>query len=313
MRPETGPGPWGRIEGRAEHPLSPISYPRGEVAWKSGAGLHAGPTRCTIGSDGHAGIGPPRGPGPPALRPERAGRPDAGWVRAAPGTARDGHRRGQRAGGRRGPAGRGGDGHGQDARLPRAGRARPPARPRLDRHEEPAGADLLQGPSGARRGGQRALHRHLHEGPRQLPLPPSIRGGAARPGGPGRGRRVHPRPRPVVPRHRNRRPGRDRGAARGPAVLGRRGRLVGQLPRLRVSPLRRLLRHQDAPEGGRLRPGHRQPPPPVRGRLRAPGRLRRGDPRVPVRGGGRGSPARGRGHPVLRHGRRHLPGGRTGA
>ena len=51
-------------------------------------------------------------------------------------------------GGRRAPGG-GRHRHGQDARLPRSGHPQPPARPRLDRHQDPAGTDLRQGPSGA--------------------------------------------------------------------------------------------------------------------------------------------------------------------
>ena len=46
--------------------------------------------------------------------------------------------------------------HRQDARLPGPGDPQPPARARLDRHQEPPGADLLQGPAGAARRARRA-------------------------------------------------------------------------------------------------------------------------------------------------------------
>ena len=46
---------------------------------------------------------------------------------------------------------------------------------RLDRHQEPAGADLHQGSAAARPGAAGVVHRHLHEGPRQLPLPAALR------------------------------------------------------------------------------------------------------------------------------------------
>ena len=65
--------------------------------------------------------------------------------------------------------------HRQDARLSRAGHPQPQARARLDRHEEPPGADLLQGSAAPPRRARRAVHRHVHEGPRQLPLPASLR------------------------------------------------------------------------------------------------------------------------------------------
>ena len=51
----------------------------------------------------------------------------------------------------------------------------PAARPRLDRHEEPSGTDLLQGPSGPARLARRALHGHVHEGPWQLSVPAPLR------------------------------------------------------------------------------------------------------------------------------------------
>ena len=70
----------------------------------------------------------------------------------------------------------GGHRHRQDARLPRPGHPQPQARARLDRHQEPAGTDLLQGSAGPARRARHPLHRDLHEGPRQLPVPPSLRG-----------------------------------------------------------------------------------------------------------------------------------------
>ena len=67
--------------------------------------------------------------------------------------------------------------------------------------------------------------------------------------------------------------------------------------------VRRLLRHAHAPARGRLRRRHRQSPPALRRRRRAPGRVRRGDSRVRLRRHRRGAPARGRGHAVLRRSR----------
>ena len=76
--------------------------------------------------------------------------------------------------GRRAPR-RGRHRHRQDARLPRSRDPQPPARAHLDRHQEPSGTDLLQGHSRAARRARRAVHRDLHEGPGELPLPASAR------------------------------------------------------------------------------------------------------------------------------------------
>ena len=90
-------------------------------------------------------------------------------------TARHGGGRRARVRGRRRPARRGGHRHGKDARLPGAGRPQPRTRPDFHRHEEPAGTDLLQGHSGAARRARHPVHRDVHEGPRELPVPPSSR------------------------------------------------------------------------------------------------------------------------------------------
>ncbi len=74
----------------------------------------------------------------------------------------------------------------------------------------------------------------------------------------------------------------------------------GDLPRHRVSALRRLLRHADAPARRRVRRRHRQSPPAVRRCRGAAERLRRGHPVVPDAGRRRGAPARGRRDAVLR-------------
>ena len=81
---------------------------------------------------------------------------------------------------RRRPARRGRHRHRQDAGLPGARHPERAARARVHRHQEPAGADLLQGPAAPARGARRAVHRHLHEGPRQLPVPAPVRGVARR-------------------------------------------------------------------------------------------------------------------------------------
>ena len=126
--------------------------------------------------------------------------------------------------------------HRQDARLPHSRDSQPPPRARLDRHQEPPGADLLQGSPGAPRGPRRALHRHLHEGARQLSLPAPLRSLARQRRHP-RLRRdaVDPDDRRLVARQRDRRSRRARGSARGLAVLERHLRERGELHRRRVS------------------------------------------------------------------------------
>ena len=49
------------------------------------------------------------------------------------------------------------------------------ARADLHRHQEPAGADLLQGHSRAARGARHPVHRHVHEGARELSVPAPAR------------------------------------------------------------------------------------------------------------------------------------------
>ena len=88
--------------------------------------------------------------------------------------------------GRRRPPRRSRHRHRQDARLPRPRDPQPPARAHLDRHQEPPGADLLQGHPGAARRARRPVHRDLHEGARELPVPAPARSAdatARRPGG----------------------------------------------------------------------------------------------------------------------------------
>ncbi len=92
---------------------------------------------------------------------------------------RDGQRRmaagrGRRHRGRRHAARRSRHRHRQDARLPDSGHPQPPARPGLDRHQEPPGTDLLQGPARAEAGARRAVHGDADEGPRELPVPASV-------------------------------------------------------------------------------------------------------------------------------------------
>ena len=79
---------------------------------------------------------------------------------------------------RRRPARRGRHRHRQDAGLSGAGDPERPARADLHRHQEPAGADLLQGHPGAAHGARRAVHRDLHEGPRELSVPAPARSAA---------------------------------------------------------------------------------------------------------------------------------------
>ena len=104
----------------------------------------------------------------------RSGRARDARVRAARRAAADGGRGRQRDRRRRNAAGRSGHRHRQDARLSHPRDSEPTARARLDRHEEPAGTGLLQGPAVAARLARRAIHRHADEGAIELPLPPSL-------------------------------------------------------------------------------------------------------------------------------------------
>ena len=148
---------------------------------------------------------------------------------------------------RRRPARRSGHRHRQDARLSRARDPQPRARADLDRHQEPAGADLLQGHSGAARRARHPVHRDLHEGPRELPVRAQARSARRRrrPGGPRRLPADHPRvvdaaPRPAIAPS-------SQDLPEDLAVLARRLGDRRHLPRHRVPALRRLLRHADAP------------------------------------------------------------------
>ena len=94
--------------------------------------------------------------------------PRAGQVEMAAAVA-------QRVRARRRAARRGRHRHRQDARLSRPRHPEPRARAHLHRHQEPPGADLLQGHPGAARRARHSVHRHLHEGARELPVPAQAR------------------------------------------------------------------------------------------------------------------------------------------
>ena len=98
----------------------------------------------------------------------------------------------------------------------------------------------------------------------------------------------------------HRRSRRDRRPAGRPAALVRAHGHQRTVPRPRVPALRRLLRHADARPRRRGRDRDRQPSPALRGRVGAPGRVRRGDSRMRPRRHRRSAPARGHRHAVLR-------------
>ena len=210
--------------------------------------------------------------------------------------------------------------HRQDARVSRSCHSQRPARARLDRHEESPGADLLQGPRGSSRGARRAVHRHLHEGPRQLSLPAPVRIVSRR-----REERHAPAVRRIggadlsadhrrmVEADRDRRPRRDGGPARGPPVLGRDRRDIRKLHRHRVPALHRLLRHAHALARGRVESGRREPPPALRRRRRPAERIRRGHSGVQLRDRRRSASAGRRRDAVFRRVGEQLPVRRAGA
>ena len=234
----------------------------------------------------------------------------AGWsagasarrVRAARRAARNGRGRRRRPrDGRRAPR-RSRHRHRQDARLPRPGDPQPPARARLDRHQEPPGTDLLQGPAGAARSARHPVHGHLHEGARQLPLPAPVRGASAR-RAPIRSwdETLHIR---ILERVAAETETGDRAeiedlpedlpfwsdiAATTENCLG------AECPRYSD-----CFVDADAPARRRIRHRHRQPPPALRRRRRAAERLRRSDSALQLRDRRRGAPARRRGDAVLR-------------
>ena len=231
-----------------------------------------------------------------------------------PGQRRMAARRGAYPRHRRRAAGRSRNRDRQDPGVPRPRHPQRTARPHLDRHEEPAGPDLLQGPPRSAGRARRRVSRHVHEGTRQLPLPAPLRDGAR--GGDclaaavGRAQRPRPARRMGRP-DRDGRPGRDRGPSRQPGRLERRRGHVGELHRHGVPRVPGVLRDDDAPARGGVGRGHRQPPPAVRGCRRAPERLRRGNPGVHDRGDRRSPPARRRGDAVLRHLGQHPPARRA--
>ena len=158
-----------------------------------------------------------------------------------------------------------------------------------------------------RAGARRPVHRHLHEGPRELPVPASARSAErAAPGRPS-----HDVFLPIIREWAARTETGDRAELEDlPEDLPFWNEVVGDrrnLPRHRVPALRRLLRHADAAARRRVRRRHRQPSSAVRRRGGAAERLRRSDSRVQPRDRRRSAPARGRRDAVLRLQRQHLP------
>ena len=187
-----------------------------------------------------------RGLSPRAVSRQRRGgvhrgrpRGGAAVVRAPGRPAGNGGGGGRDLRGRRGPAGGGRHRHRQDPRLPGAGDPQRPPGARLHRHQAAPGPDLRQGPPRPphRAGGE--VHRRLHEGPGELPLPPPVRGLSER-------RPPRPRPGPGPRGHhrgvggpdRDRGPLGDRGPAGRPPLLERDLRHVGQLHRRRLPAAR---------------------------------------------------------------------------
>ena len=160
---------------------------------------------------------------------------------------------------RRHPARRSRHRHRQDAGVSRPGDPQPAARPRLHRHQEPPGADLLQGSPGPARVARRAVHRRLHEGPRELPLPAPLRD-AARRRRVGHGRRHGPRRREPVPRADHRSVGRARPRpataprSRTCPKTCRSGPTSPRPPRTASAPTARAIRTASSSACGSARP-----------------------------------------------------------
>ena len=133
------------------------------------SGIGDRPARSRTGRPGACRTGRRR------VRARRSAGACAGRLRAARGSDRNGQgdRRRVRVGRRR--AGRGRNRHRQDACLPRPRHPQRRTRPRLHRHQEPPGADLLQGHPGAAQGARDLVHRHLHEGAGELSVSASAR------------------------------------------------------------------------------------------------------------------------------------------
>ena len=254
-------------------------------------------------SDPRAVFGAPAGP---LARAVPDFEPRAGQVEMAAAVARVFER------GRR-PARRGRHRHRQDARLSRAGDPEPPARAHLDRHQEPAGTDLLQGHS--RRSATalgipftatymkgRANYLCLHKLDQLTD---------------GAGPAVHDVFLPIIREWSARTDTGDRAeledlpedlpfwnevSATAETCLGT------ECPRYDD-----CFVTQHAPARRRVRRRHRQPSSAVRRRRRPPERVRRGHPRLQPRDRRRGAPARRHRHAVLRLLGEHLPAGRLRA
>ena len=194
---------------------------------------------------------------------------------------------------RRRPARRGRHRHRKDTRLSGAGDPQPAAACCLHGHQEPPGADLLQGPAGRCAKRSAARSPPPDERPRELPVPASLRESGRQTCRDSTARRVRLR-------------GNERDAqilAADHRRLATRAPTTGDRAELEDLPedlplwndiaasaenclgtecphYRRLLRDAHAPARRRIRSRHRQPPPAVRRCRRAPGRLRRGHPRL---------------------------------
>ena len=207
-----------------------------------------------------------------------------------------------------------GNRHRQDAGLPGPGHPQRPARARLHRHQEPAGADLLQGPAGpaAARSGVPFTATYMKGRANYLCLHRlRARRAAQRPGSVGR---------PA---------GADRAPGPRPAETGDRAELE-DLPG-ELAALERHLGHADTCLGSECPQYQECFVTRMRQRaaasdlvivnhhlLCADAAVRQGSfgeviPGLPLRRRRRGAPARGRGHAVLRHRRQQLPGRRSRA
>ena len=154
--------------------------------------------------------------------------------------------------------------HRQNAGVPGPGDSLRQARRDFHRHQKSARAALLQGHPVSRTPPGPAA-RLLHEGPRQLRLPPENlrRRKGAHPRRPRRSRRLPHHPR-MGEDHRNRRPQRDQDAARSEHRLGQDRRAQRAMLRTKVSAVRALLHHRHAPARAGERHHHRQSPPVLR-------------------------------------------------
>jgi hypothetical protein len=152
--------------------------------------------------------------------------------------------------------------HRQDPGLPAARPAHRPARHRLHRHQGPAGSALLPRHSLPRNAARRAA-RLLHEGPRQLPVPPQA-GRAAQPADSQSGLEEIDQYRQIAEWEQTTETG-DRAEidrhARVERPVAKAGCAHRGLPGVNLSRLPPLLHHRDAAQGARIGHHHRQPPP----------------------------------------------------